>query len=344
MARAIVAALFVAAGIPLTASPGAAGPLSCGQVVTQSVTLTADVGPCANDAIVVGADNVTVDLNGRVVSGVVRKGRYGIWSKNHTGVVVTTGRVTGFDVGVVIEGGARNTVQQIDAYDNIGRFELSNFGGGILVLTSSDNVVQDSRAIHNGPLAGIEVAGVSLRNVIQRNDSSYNNVLAPLDRSEDKGINVQGLSKDLVPAFTTVQYNRVVGNGNSGIFIGGFVNDSRIMNNVVQGNGHTWRDEDQPGAGIEIGPRSFRNLVQSNVVYESGGDGFLIRTTVSISPPTLGNRIVGNAFLESDQFFGTSTWPAADITDGNRYCNSGGDVFMGNRFGTSTFVGSDCIH
>lgn len=342
MKRTLVAVALVAAAIPLAATSGAADTVGCGQVVIQSVTLSADMGPCPNDGIVVGADNVTVNLNGHVVSGVLRSGRYGVWSKNHTGVVVTNGQVTGFDVGVTIEGGAGNTVQQIHAHDNIGRFERSNFGGGILILESADNLVQDNRAIHNGPLGGIEVAGVALRNTIQRNEASYNNVLAPLDRSEDKGINVQGLTSAKVPAFTTIQYNRVVGNGESGIFIGGHVNDNRVIGNVAQGNGHVWRNEEQPGSGIEIGPRALRNLVQGNVVYESGGSGILVRPTVGNPPPAIGNRIIGNTFLTSDLFFGTSTWPADDISEGNRLC--GDDVWMNNRFETSAFVGSDCIH
>lgn len=186
-----MAVALVAMTAPFAATAEAAEAVSCGQVVTQSVTLSADVGPCSNDGVV-GADNITVDLNGHVVSGVPGGGRYGVSSKNHAGVRVRNGQVTAVDVGVVVENGARNTVEQMNAHDNIGRFQRSSFGGGILILESADNVVQDNRAIHNGPLAGIEVAGVALRNTIQRNDASYNDLLAPLDRSEDKGILEQG--------------------------------------------------------------------------------------------------------------------------------------------------------
>jgi hypothetical protein len=245
-------------------------------------------------------------------------------------------------VGVVIEGGGRSTVQQINAYDNIGNFQRSNYGSGILVLASSDNVVQDNRAIHNGPLAGIEVAGVSLRNTVQRNDASYNDLLAPLGNSEDKGINVQGLSSVLVPSFTAVQYNRVVGNGNSGIFIGGRVDDSRVLNNVVQGNGLVAPGDEQPGSGIEMGPRGFRNLIQGNVVTDNGGSGLLIRPAVANPPVFLDNRIIGNTFLHNDALHSGNDWPASDIVPGSRFCY--GELYVGNRFETASFIGSDCVH
>lgn len=37
-----------------------AGPLTCGQTMTQSWTLTGNVGPCANNGIIIGANNITL--------------------------------------------------------------------------------------------------------------------------------------------------------------------------------------------------------------------------------------------------------------------------------------------
>lgn len=146
-----------------------------------------------------------------------------------------------------------------------------------------------------------------------------------------------------VPSFTTVQYNRVVGNGHTGIFIGGHVNDHRVLSNVSQGNGHVFNHAwEQAGAGIEIGPRAFRNLVQGNTVYESGDDGILLRPTPANPPLALANRVIGNTFLNRDVFKGQNTWLAFDIQEGNRFC--GGNTWMGNRFETSSYVGSDCVH
>ncbi len=91
-----------AATIPLAATASAAAAIACGQVLTQSVTLDADGGPCPTDGIVVGADDVAVDLGGHTVSAGPGIGRQGVWSKNHTGVVVKNGTVTGFEIGVLI--------------------------------------------------------------------------------------------------------------------------------------------------------------------------------------------------------------------------------------------------
>jgi len=69
--RAVGLGVVVAvAGLGSTlASPASAATLNCGQVLTKSTTLTADVGPCPRHGLIVRADNVVVDLNGHRVFG-----------------------------------------------------------------------------------------------------------------------------------------------------------------------------------------------------------------------------------------------------------------------------------
>lgn len=43
--------------------------VSCGQEITESVTLTDDLGPCVEDGLVITADGITVDLNGHTIIG-----------------------------------------------------------------------------------------------------------------------------------------------------------------------------------------------------------------------------------------------------------------------------------
>jgi hypothetical protein len=47
----------------------AAASLSCGATVTRSVTLTKDLLNCAVDGLVVGANGITIDLNGHRITG-----------------------------------------------------------------------------------------------------------------------------------------------------------------------------------------------------------------------------------------------------------------------------------
>ena len=55
----------------LALGPGTASaqPLTCGQTITRDTTLHADLGPCPGDGLVIGAGNVTLDLNGHSITG-----------------------------------------------------------------------------------------------------------------------------------------------------------------------------------------------------------------------------------------------------------------------------------
>src|SRR3954451_20828843 len=62
--------------LALFSAPAQANPpvtVSCGQTLTHSVKLANDLSNCPSDGLVVGADNVTVDLNGHTIDGVVSK-------------------------------------------------------------------------------------------------------------------------------------------------------------------------------------------------------------------------------------------------------------------------------
>ena len=91
-------------------------PLTCGQTITVSRTLTDDLGPCPSYGLILGADNITLDLNGFTISGTPQPfDNAGVWVFQRTGTTVRNGTVTAFDAGVVIEGGGHNTVTGITA-------------------------------------------------------------------------------------------------------------------------------------------------------------------------------------------------------------------------------------
>src|SRR6266702_2939998 len=63
----VAAALFVGEG---SASGHANGPQpSCGDTITVDTKLVKDLVDCPNNGIVIGADNITLDLNGHVIDG-----------------------------------------------------------------------------------------------------------------------------------------------------------------------------------------------------------------------------------------------------------------------------------
>jgi hypothetical protein len=66
-------ALLAATALSLPLAPGAyaskADHVSCGQTITEDTKLANDLIDCPNKGIVIGADEVTLDLNGHTIDG-----------------------------------------------------------------------------------------------------------------------------------------------------------------------------------------------------------------------------------------------------------------------------------
>ena len=143
-ARAGLVGILVAAGL-LAPGGAQAAPvtLSCGQVVTQDVVLAANVncdpGTSFGPGLVVGADGITIDLNGHSVSAVPitgHSGPPGIRNQGYDGVTIKNGTVSG-DIGISLEQGASDN--RMIGITTVGAAGISISGG-------SGNVVQDSSA------------------------------------------------------------------------------------------------------------------------------------------------------------------------------------------------------
>ncbi|MGW4466204.1 hypothetical protein, partial [Micromonospora sp. NPDC004704] len=93
--------LFLAAGLTVSATPAsavAAPPVQCGDTITRDVTLRADLR-CTGDALVIGANGVTVDLNQHVISG-PRTSGVGISATQRSGLRIRNGAIIDFAWGV----------------------------------------------------------------------------------------------------------------------------------------------------------------------------------------------------------------------------------------------------
>src|SRR4051794_31587336 len=63
------AALTAVATAAVPAASAEAAIVTCGQVITTSVTVDNDLTNCPGKGLVVGADNITIDLKGHTVDG-----------------------------------------------------------------------------------------------------------------------------------------------------------------------------------------------------------------------------------------------------------------------------------
>lgn len=155
-------------------SAHAAAPLPCGTVITANTTLQSNIGPCSGDGIIIGADNVTLNLNGYEIFGTPGPGdgtQVGVRVPFRTGVSIlgkkqkapSAGSVRDFDAGVFLNGGASNTVRSVVVRDNIGPLDSNSlFGDGIVAFHSASNQIIDNTVTQTATLTG-SASGVSVR-------------------------------------------------------------------------------------------------------------------------------------------------------------------------------------
>lgn len=306
---------LLAAGLAMTAAPASAAHVVCGQLITASITLDSDVGPCPGDGLVVTASNVTVDLGGKRVFAANGAGdNAGIRLTGQTGVTVTGGTVEGFDAGVAIEGGSGNTVRGLTAQNNVNDFlgRPCLLGDGIGILDSSDNLVAGNQVLNNGPFGGVSVVGDSDRNVIRDNVASGNNIVGQSpggcgNSRQDEGIRIEGPGADA----NRVENNRVEKSLLAGIGLHGFVcgaanpagntapnQGTVVVGNVVSGTAGTGNASginflEQGPAGIVCA--SFGNTVEGNSSTGNEGDGIFVANS-SHDNVISRNVVNGNGF------------------------------------------------
>jgi len=323
--------------------------LSCGQTITQNTVLENDVGPCAPGAgvngIIVGADNITLDLNGHSVSGtsnLINDGA-GIYLFRRTGVTVKNGTVRNFDCGVAVEGGSGNTVTGVNALDNAGAVGVTRCGEGVAILSSQNNRVVGNQLVRNGPFGGVGVytvvnsehnrttSGVSSGNLIDSNQVIDNNRARSVTINDSDGVRIETQS-----VFNIISNNNVTGSGLDGISIFSFAPDNTIRFNSVQNNGflNPFR---RNGDGIRVFGGSDRTTVIGNRAIGNAANGIIFHGLFGVRPgvmnsTALNNYAVGNNRLppiEQSELGG----PTFDLNDGNPNCDN--NTWRGNIYRTA---------
>lgn len=294
--RIVSASAILAGALTLSASPALATSAKttvvCGQTLTHSVKLGNDLRNCPAGGLVVGADGITVDLNGHTIDGVVTTtadcnvrpfGTPGIDTGGHNGLTIKNGTVQQFLNGIaagVFTGGsstagmAGSSVHDLTVRDN--SFDGIGIGGEQLTFDNriERNVISDSRCG-----AGIELHGTH-GNRIAGNRSTSNG---------GTGIFVIGLDH------TVIEDNRVTGNI-EGIF-SGFGSDNVIRNNTVSGNTdfgiHIFLDHDDEIAGNQVSDNDVGIVLESANANEVAHNR-VVRNRDDIAVYGDGNTVVGN--------------------------------------------------
>lgn len=313
------------------------------------------------NGLIIGADNVTLNLNGHSVIGAsVANGgdEAGILIDGVDGATITDNSqpkgnaVTGFDAGVaIVNGAANNTVENLTIVGNVGLD--GDYGEGVHVNGSSANIIQNNKLSENGPYAGISLSNNSDGNTVQGNTIAANTVT-----HQDIAIRLE--SWDAVspcPDNNVVDNNVIAGNTLDGISIlnGKACNatGNTLSNNKISGHA---RD------GIRLNARLFLDLgvagecrgaagtqVYGNVTVGNAGAG--IRATACV-----GNSYIhDNTSLDNNPDVAPAVVnspllpPHGDLHDNNVDCTpsrpgTGGVNKWGGDDPATTAVEADNVH
>ena len=343
---AIVLALGLA--IPM-ATPVAASPVSWGDTLTANTTLDSDLTG-SGTALIIGADGITLDLNGYTLSGDITG--YGV---DNTGgyddVTIKGGSITGFEQGIRAEGVSGLTLEDLSF--------SGDTGGGhahvIDIRDGEDVVIQDAtitvgagspgwaEAIRLENINPVKVVNVAVNGGWIGVNFAYGDDPDGPTNGVVKGSTFtgQGLFGVFIANSTdaTVKGNTVKDAGLFGIYAGG--GGAEVSNVVIQGN-------EVSGTGVFHGitlAGVSDSVIRGNVVSESGQDGIAVYFYDGADASN--NWVQGNEVSDSGRY-GISVRGGAtnNLIRGNTVSDSGtydlhwggsgtGNTWKGNNYSTS---------
>jgi nitrous oxidase accessory protein NosD len=249
-------AIVILAGIvaAAVAAPASHAKPSCGATIKTSTKLTSDITGCAGVGLKIGADGITLDLNGHTVAAADKRNpeAHGILNKGHDGVTIRGGTVSGFGAyGVRLAKADRNVVEKMTLNGNF---------TGVGLFQSDRGVVLDTK------MSGQRFVGINLTG------GSGNRVL----RNQIASTNGYGVFVQSSPA-ENGRGHRIVGNLLDGNGIAVFPGPRRtklVANAVMKsaGDGITAFEPSTVLAGNSVTDSQARGIYAPNGAVDRGGN------------------------------------------------------------------------
>jgi parallel beta-helix repeat protein len=217
LAAAVVVVLVVPGG------EATASQVICGDTIITDTTLNTDLIDCPNNGIVIGADDITLDLNGHTIDGDKALVDpcpenefcdFGVINDGHNGVRITGGTVKEFGFGVGLLRARKNGLSDLSTFENI--------FNGILLVRSARSRVTGSSASRNGLTT--DFPGIAM--IESHNNRITHNAMS---RNADLGLFAAGSDHN------HIGMNRVRGHREGGILVEGDGNE--IVRNRLFGDG-----------------------------------------------------------------------------------------------------------
>jgi parallel beta-helix repeat protein len=261
----------------------AASSPGCGETVTKSIHLIVNLINCPHDGIVIGANNITVDLGEFSVSGTKAAKSEGIRNdRGFKNVTIRGGTISGFETAIVVggKGAIHNTIDSVEVTGN---------ANGILLSGGANSV--SGNTIEKNSAYGIKAASDS--NEITKNDVTDGKPGILLSGSSNKiidnTIEKGGDSIAGVGSSNDLDNNSLRDGAGSAIVLLG--SDNSITSNAIRhfGSVGIWMQQsgetsgtptNASGTAVQSG-RARDNTLSENDVSSAGHDGILVDSDTS---------------------------------------------------------------
>jgi parallel beta-helix repeat protein len=340
-------------------SSGSSDPnITCGSTITQSTTLTANIGPCnLSDGLKIGANNINLNCNGHSIIGRNESNAIieGIKLISHSGVTIRNCMVVGFNGDAFhLENATGNTLVRNNATNNNGTgFALiessnnntvarnnatRNQGSGFFLSRSSNNTVTRNIAANNLGF-GFDLAH-SPNNILDGNKAIGNDLGIQVFSSDNTTLtrNTATINKEngflfSLSGYNTVARNNATRNDGSGFDLANFFINNTLTRNTVTGNGQD---------GFDLF-RADNNTLTRNAATGNNGSGFSLGHFASNNTLTR-----NNATLNIENGFSLDVNTNSNLLSINGADNNSGfgysDASNGESSSTGTTAGTANIY
>jgi parallel beta-helix repeat protein len=192
-------------------TPSAAVTVSCGESIVTDLEIANDL-VCAGDGLIIDADEITIDLNGHVITGSGTGN--GITVRARQNVVIHGGTIMNFVTGIFVANSSHVLIKET---------RLTQNREGVFLNGSSDNVVKENEVWNN------QLRGIMLRPTLSGAISTRNQVDENTLRENPSGILVFGQPGN------TFKDNSITGSSVAAFdFTGGGASGNLIIENLLE--------------------------------------------------------------------------------------------------------------
>ncbi len=321
MSAAVATALLFAPAVAGAAAPAVT--LHCGDVITSDVTLGQDLTGCLGYGLVIGAPDVTVNLNHHRIAGSNAAGRAAIRDDGFANLRVLGGVLTHFDIGVDVE--------NADGLHVVATQFTDNPTFAVLLLRSNGGAVLNNHISHAGG-TGIQLA-LSDHYMLAGNQLSQNGDGIVLFQSSNNVIanNASSDSGSGIALVHLSNHNKILSNTTNREQDTGILLDDHVDNNLIHGN-----HADGSGfAGIGVGA-SDGNIVSDNHADRNLGSGIAVGDNAT-------NTLVARNHADRNGASPPGCVPDCPLLDDGIHVDAPGTTLAANHTNFNADLGIDAV-